>query len=76
MNIEIDDMLLNYLVFIMKHDVLIVKEEYKHATDDQNDVFEILNGTIWNSVRLKIPVNDEIGWRVEFRTMEVQLTAD
>ncbi len=64
MDIEIDDMLLNYLAFIMKHDVLIVKEEYKTATDDQNDVFEILNGTIWNSLRLKIPVNDDIGWRV------------
>ena len=36
----------------------------------------MLNGTNWNSVRLKIPIDGEIGWRVEFRTMEVQLTAD
>lgn len=36
----------------------------------------MLNGTNWNSVRLKIPIDDEIGWRVEFRTMEVQLTPD
>lgn len=36
----------------------------------------MLNGTNWNSVRLKIPIDDDIGWRVEFRTMEVQLTAD
>ena len=36
----------------------------------------MLNGTNWNSVRLKIPINDSIGWRVEFRTMEVMLTAD
>lgn len=36
----------------------------------------MLNGTNWNSMRLKIPIDDEIGWRVEFRTMEVQLTAD
>lgn len=36
----------------------------------------MLNGTNWNSVRLKIPIDDHIGWRVEFRTMEVQLTAD
>jgi len=36
----------------------------------------MLNGTNWNSVRLKIPIDDHIGWRVEFRTMEVQLTPD
>lgn len=36
----------------------------------------MLNGTNWNSVRLKIPIDDDIGWRVEFRTMEVQLTAE
>ena len=36
----------------------------------------MLNGTNWNSVRLKIPIDDQIGWRVEFRTMEIQLMAD
>ena len=36
----------------------------------------MINGTNWNSVRLKIPIDDSIGWRVEFRTMEVQLTQD
>ena len=36
----------------------------------------MLNGTNWNSVRLKIPIDDTIGWRVEFRTMEVQLMPD
>jgi glutamate--cysteine ligase catalytic subunit len=39
-------------------------------------LFDMLNGTNWNSVRLKSPTDDEIGWRVEFRTMEIQLTAD
>lgn len=34
------------------------------------------NSTNWNSVRFKAPINEEIGWRVEFRTMEIQLTAD
>ena len=45
-------------------------------TPDDFLLFQMLNGTNWNSVRLKIPIDDEIGWRVEFRTMEVQLTAD
>jgi glutamate--cysteine ligase catalytic subunit len=39
-------------------------------------LFEMLNGTNWNSVRLKIPTEEVMGWRVELRTMEVQLTAD
>lgn len=39
-------------------------------------LFEMLNGTNWNSVRLKIPTDEVMGWRVELRTMEVQLTAD
>lgn len=26
--------------------------------------FNMLNGTNWNSVRLKIPIDDAIGWRV------------
>lgn len=36
----------------------------------------MLNGTNWNSVRLKIPTDEVMNWRVELRTMEVQLTAD
>ena len=39
-------------------------------------LFEMINSTNWNSVRFKIPIDDSIGWRVEFRTMEIQLTAD
>jgi glutamate--cysteine ligase catalytic subunit len=32
-------------------------------------------GTNWNSVRFKPPpAHSDIGWRVEFRTMEVQIT--
>lgn len=44
--------------------------------DDQFALFDMLNGTNWNSVRLKIPIDDQIGWRVQFRTMEISLTAD
>lgn len=51
-------------------------EKYVEMDDDQFALFDMLNGTNWNSVRLKIPIDDEIGWRVEFRTMEISLTAD
>lgn len=36
----------------------------------------MINSTNWNSVRFKIPLNETMGWRVEFRPMEIQLTAD
>ncbi|CAF1500131.1 unnamed protein product [Adineta ricciae] len=39
--------------------------------------FENHNSMIWNSLRFKPPVTDEmtsLGWRIEFRPMELQLT--
>jgi glutamate--cysteine ligase catalytic subunit len=36
----------------------------------------MVNSTNWNSVRFKAPLDEHMGWRVEFRTMEVQLTPD
>ncbi len=65
-----------HLANIMKRDILIVHENFPKMSDDEYTLFEMLNGTNWNSVRLKIPIDDDIGWRVEFRTMEVQLTPD
>jgi glutamate--cysteine ligase catalytic subunit len=40
--------------------------------------YENISSTNWNSVRFKVPPSFDgpIGWRVEFRTMEVQLTDD
>lgn len=73
---EIDDYLANHIANIFKRDTLIVHEGFKNMSDEENTIFEMLNGTNWNSVRLKIPIDDTIGWRVEFRTMEVQLMAD
>ena len=38
--------------------------------------FENLQSTNWNSMRFKPPpsTTSKIGWRVEFRTMDIQLT--
>lgn len=40
--------------------------------------YENIQSTNWNSVRMKLPpsFDSKIGWRVEFRTMEIQLTDD
>ena len=46
--------------------------------DDENIVshFENVQSTNWNSMRFKPPPSQDskIGWRVEFRTMDIQLT--
>lgn len=43
---------------------------------DGNQHFENLQSTNWNSLRFKNPptIDSEIGWRVEFRPMDIQLT--
>ena len=43
---------------------------------DGNSHFENLQSTNWNSLRFKNPPSEdtEIGWRVEFRPMDIQLT--
>ena len=76
LGIEIDDYLATHVANIFKRDILIAHEKFKEMSDEENILFEMLNGTNWNSVRLKIPIDDQIGWRVEFRTMEIQLMAD
>ena len=76
MNVPIDAGLRKHIGNLFKRDIPIVYERFAEMTEEDFLVFDILNGTNWNSVRLKIPIDDEIGWRVEFRTMEIMLTAD
>lgn len=44
--------------------------------EDDYVAFELFNASLLDSVRHKIPINKNAGWRSEFRTMEVQLTGD
>ena len=64
-----DKWLKRHIANIFKRDIMIVHEAFKNMTPEDNTLFEMLNGTNWNSVRLKIPITEDIGWRVEFRTM-------
>ena len=74
--VEIDELLVYHIAYLFKRDVLLVHEKFKHMDSKEFIIFDMLNGTNWNSVRLKIPIDDDIGWRVEFRTMEILLTPD
>jgi glutamate--cysteine ligase catalytic subunit len=57
-------------------DPLVVFSEIIDQDDQEsNDHFENIQSTNWQTLRFKPPPpNSPIGWRVEFRSMEVQLT--
>jgi len=53
--------------------------EFMEDQIDDNEIvshFENIQSTNWNSLRFKPPpsTQSKIGWRVEFRTMDIQLT--
>jgi len=73
----IDPQLARHVAHLFARDPLVVYKESLQFTDTENSVefFENLNSTNWNSMRLKVPPpGSPIGWRVEFRPMEVQLS--
>jgi glutamate--cysteine ligase catalytic subunit len=45
-------------------------------TGDFSEQFELFNSTSWTSVKFKPPpsLDSLIGWRVEFRTLDIQIT--
>ncbi|KAK3554694.1 hypothetical protein QTP70_032655 [Hemibagrus guttatus] len=72
----IDKLLAQHIAHLFIRDPLSLFEE-KINLDDENesDHFENLQSTNWQTMRFKPPPpNSDIGWRVEFRPMEVQLT--
>jgi len=74
----IDDVLANHIGRLFIRDPLVIFENYISELDDaeSSDHFENIQSTNWQSVRWKPPpVNSSIGWRVEFRSMEAQLTS-
>lgn len=58
------------------HDPLIIYNGHIEYNEALTDHFENLNSTNWNSVRFKPPpsLESSIGWRVEFRTLDIQIT--
>ena len=78
----VDPALAQHVAHLFIRDPLVVFEGSVEEVDDatQTEHFESIQSTNWQSVRWKPPPprltpNDpHIGWRVEFRTMEVQLT--
>mmetsp|Transcript_2358 Transcript_2358/g.5630 ORF Transcript_2358/g.5630 Transcript_2358/m.5630 type:complete len:660 (-) Transcript_2358:189-2168(-) len=73
----IDERLATHVAHLFIRDPLVVFEGKLEQDDARdNDHFENIQSTNWNTVRFKPPPTnqDNINWRVEFRPMELNLT--
>uniref|UniRef100_A0A8C6EF64 Glutamate--cysteine ligase n=1 Tax=Moschus moschiferus TaxID=68415 RepID=A0A8C6EF64_MOSMO len=72
----LDHLLAQHVAHLFIRDPLTLFEEKIHLDDaNESDHFENIQSTNWQTMRFKPPPpNSDIGWRVEFRPMEVQLT--
>jgi glutamate--cysteine ligase catalytic subunit len=71
----IDELLAKHISYLFIRDPIVVFSEMLDQNDAvDNDHFENLQSTNWQTVRFKPPGSPTMGWRVEFRSMEVQVT--
>uniref|UniRef100_A0A8C4X1B7 Glutamate--cysteine ligase n=1 Tax=Eptatretus burgeri TaxID=7764 RepID=A0A8C4X1B7_EPTBU len=72
----IDHLLAQHIAHLFIRDPLVIYSERIEMDDEQeSDHFENIQSTNWQTMRFKPPPpNTTIGWRVEFRPTEVQLT--
>ncbi|KAK2745308.1 Zn finger-containing GTPase- Activating Protein for ARF [Onygenales sp. PD_40] len=71
-----DDLLATHFAHLFIRDpIVIFAEDLKELDLSKTDHFENLQSTNWQHIRFKPPPADnDIGWRVEFRPMEIQIT--
>ncbi|GAA5824348.1 hypothetical protein JCM11251_000384 [Rhodosporidiobolus azoricus] len=72
----VDELLATHFAHLFIRDPIVIFEETMCQDDEKSsDHFENIQSTNWQTVRFKPPPpGSPIGWRVEFRSMEVQLT--
>ncbi|KAE9551645.1 hypothetical protein FO519_005143 [Halicephalobus sp. NKZ332] len=73
----IDEYLARHIAHIFIRDPLhVIRESIEQEDEKSTDHFETILTSNWNNIRFKPPPqnNPQIGWRVEFRPTEVQLT--
>ncbi|GAA5964899.1 hypothetical protein JCM21900_002427 [Sporobolomyces salmonicolor] len=72
----VDPLLATHFAHLFIRDPIVIFEETMCQDDEKSsDHFENIQSTNWQTVRFKPPPpGSPIGWRVEFRSMEVQLT--
>lgn len=78
--VELDTKLLDHFAFLFVRDNLCVFSAIADKEPNINDtkLFEAIQSSNWNDVRFKPPpsLDSKIGWRVEFRSIDVQATAE
>ncbi|XP_072765460.1 glutamate--cysteine ligase isoform X2 [Anoplolepis gracilipes] len=76
LNNEIDHLLAQHIAHLFIRDSVSLFSEKIHQDDSEDtDHFENIQSTNWQTMRFKPPPpNSSIGWRVEFRPCEVQIT--
>lgn len=72
----IDDQLAKHIAHLFIRDpISLFSEKIDQNDQEDTDHFENIQSTNWQTMRFKPPPpHSKIGWRVEFRPMEVQLT--
>ncbi|GFR19188.1 glutamate--cysteine ligase catalytic subunit [Trichonephila clavata] len=73
---DIDHLLSQHIAHLFIRDpITLFSEKINQNDDEDSDHFENIQSTNWQTMRFKPPPpNSSIGWRVEFRSMEVQMT--
>ena len=77
LDVGMDQRLATHFAHLFIRDPLVVYDEDLDKVDiNQTKQFEMFQSTNWQTLRFKPPAlsTQEMGWRVEFRTMEVQVT--
>ncbi|EEP75343.1 glutamate--cysteine ligase [Uncinocarpus reesii 1704] len=71
-----DNLLATHFAHLFIRDpIVIFAEDLKELDLNKTDHFENLQSTNWQHIRFKPPpAENDIGWRVEFRPMEIQVT--
>ncbi|KAG9041516.1 hypothetical protein FS837_012152, partial [Tulasnella sp. UAMH 9824] len=71
-----DDILAKHFANLYIREPLVVYPDRMEQDDKRsNEHFESIQSSVWQTLRFKPPQpNCDMGWRVEFRSMEVQLT--
>ena len=72
----IDEYLSNHMAHLFIRDPVVLFAEKLEINDEEDtDNFENIQSTNWQTMRFKPPpINSTIGWRVEFRPTELQIT--
>ena len=72
---EVDPIIAKHIAHLFIRDPISLFAENLEQ-DDEVDVnhFENIQSTNWQTMRFKPPSDPSVGWRIEFRPMEVQIT--